>query len=74
MPASPAPSGPGGYTVLFVGINRAAAQLIVGRPTEAPQQLALYPSGVRWPQTAHQVDFANPAMTTWEIANTGLQS
>lgn len=68
-----APSEPGGYTVLFVPGNRAAARLIVGVPDDAPQQLAIYPSRVLWPQAAHQVDFANPDLSTWEIANTGAQ-
>ena len=71
-----APSQPGSYLVVFIsfgagGSARAAAILDVTAADPGIPSLALYPSGINLPQTAHKVDFANPGMTTWEFANTG---
>ena len=65
-----APNDPGTYVVLFIGGNRAAARLDVSAPTPGAPGLAFYPTGVGNPQDAHEANFANPAATPWEFANT----
>lgn len=39
--------------------------------TPKAQSIHFYPTAVRTPGRAHEVNFADPAQTTWEFANTG---